>query len=284
LDAAPQTEHAAAKNEGGAGDLLILALWAGLFGAIAVLVLGYRRKAVIYMDNNDFCMNILPLPLSVIGLLICNTMENEAARRAIIVLTAVIVVIVLAYNFYKSLRFNFFLPIPFNIFVAIVKTLFSTIAIVLIVSWVGNVFDRKKSWRDAAISGLLLALAGALIKHLINGEEVYAVRGPEVKVEQPSGDYAARQAAASEAYYKYERAKTSAPPPPADKKSAWYEILKVKPDASLEEIHSAYIELIRQYHPDLVASLAPEYMVIAERETKILNAAFKEGQLSHRAA
>jgi curved DNA-binding protein CbpA len=60
--------------------------------------------------------------------------------------------------------------------------------------------------------------------------------------------------------------------------------LRVKADATLAEIHSAYIELIKQYHPDLVASLAPEYMIIAERETKILNAAYKEGQLSHCAA
>lgn len=157
-------------------DLIKIALWAGLFGAIAVLVLGYRHKAVIYMDKFDLGMNMLPLPLSLVGLAISSTMENEAARSMIIALTAVVVLIVLAYNFYKSLTFNFFHWLPFNIFVAIVKTLFSMLAIVLVLGLLRDVFDSKKSSRDAAISGLLLAVAGALIGHLVNGEEVYAAR------------------------------------------------------------------------------------------------------------
>ena len=63
------------------------------------------------------------------------------------------------------------------------------------------------------------------------------------------------------------------------KKSTWYEMLHVKSDASLAEVHASYVELIKQYHPDKVASLAPEYMAIAERQTKILNDAYKEAKL-----
>ncbi|RYF51697.1 MAG: J domain-containing protein, partial [Cytophagaceae bacterium] len=37
----------------------------------------------------------------------------------------------------------------------------------------------------------------------------------------------------------------------------------------------AYIKLIRQYHPDLVAHLGPELQVVAERRTKEITAAYE---------
>ena len=52
-----------------------------------------------------------------------------------------------------------------------------------------------------------------------------------------------------------------------------YELLKCEPDVSDEELQRMYRELCRQYHPDRVASLAPEIAELAtEKFQEIQNA------------
>ncbi len=53
-----------------------------------------------------------------------------------------------------------------------------------------------------------------------------------------------------------------------------HDILGVAPGASEDEIVAAYRQKVRMYHPDKVSDLAPEYMEIAEREMKEINAAY----------
>jgi tripartite motif-containing protein 71 len=52
-----------------------------------------------------------------------------------------------------------------------------------------------------------------------------------------------------------------------------HEVLGVAADASQEEITAAYRKLARQYHPDRVADLGPEFWELAERRMKEINAA-----------
>ena len=54
-----------------------------------------------------------------------------------------------------------------------------------------------------------------------------------------------------------------------------YEVLQVQRGASQEEITSAYRRMARQYHPDGVANLAPEFRELAERRMKEINAAYQ---------
>jgi DnaJ like chaperone protein len=63
---------------------------------------------------------------------------------------------------------------------------------------------------------------------------------------------------------------------PAEKPE-WFEILKVNSNASAEEIQAAYKSLIRQYHPDKVATLGEELKVLAEEKSKAINAAYQAG-------
>lgn len=56
----------------------------------------------------------------------------------------------------------------------------------------------------------------------------------------------------------------------------WPEILKVSPDADVQEIRRAYKNLISQYHPDKVAALGPELREICERKSKDINTAFDQ--------
>ena len=55
-----------------------------------------------------------------------------------------------------------------------------------------------------------------------------------------------------------------------------YEVLEVNPGASREEITAAYRRLVQQYHPDIVANLAPEFREVAERRMKEINAAYEQ--------
>jgi DnaJ-domain-containing protein 1 len=65
-------------------------------------------------------------------------------------------------------------------------------------------------------------------------------------------------------------------PHPGPVVTPWYEILKVSPDASYDEVKTAYQNLIRQYHPDKVASLGDELKELSEKKTKEINVAYRE--------
>lgn len=67
--------------------------------------------------------------------------------------------------------------------------------------------------------------------------------------------------------------KTESEPHP----KAWYDILEVKSNASPDQIRTAYRRKMALYHPDKVASLAPEFSIIAERMTKEINEAYERG-------
>jgi DnaJ like chaperone protein len=54
----------------------------------------------------------------------------------------------------------------------------------------------------------------------------------------------------------------------------WYDVLGVRPSASTGEIKAAFRERARQYHPDRVEGLGPEFREIAEKKMKQLNEAY----------
>lgn len=62
---------------------------------------------------------------------------------------------------------------------------------------------------------------------------------------------------------------------------AWFVVLGVAATASIEEITKAYKTLISQYHPDKVATLGPKLKMLAEKESKKINAAIKEARRLH---
>lgn len=63
-----------------------------------------------------------------------------------------------------------------------------------------------------------------------------------------------------------------APPP-----RPWYQVLEVSSVASPEEVKRAYQRKIRQYHPDRVAGLGPEFTDIANARAKEINLAYEQG-------
>jgi DnaJ domain len=59
---------------------------------------------------------------------------------------------------------------------------------------------------------------------------------------------------------------------------AWWEVLGVPEEASLEEAKVAYRTRVKQYHPDRVAGLGAEFSELAERKTRQLNDAIEEAK------
>jgi DnaJ like chaperone protein len=55
-----------------------------------------------------------------------------------------------------------------------------------------------------------------------------------------------------------------------------FEVLGVTRESSKEEIKAAYHRVAQQYHPDKVATLAPEFRELAERRMKEINAAYDQ--------
>lgn len=55
----------------------------------------------------------------------------------------------------------------------------------------------------------------------------------------------------------------------------WYEVLKVSPNATVEQIQEAYKKQIRQYHPDKVNNLGEELRNLAEEKSKAINVAYQ---------
>jgi len=55
----------------------------------------------------------------------------------------------------------------------------------------------------------------------------------------------------------------------------WYEVLEINPDSSYEEIKAAYRKLMKEYHPDKVATLGKDLKALAESKTKEISEAYE---------
>ena len=64
----------------------------------------------------------------------------------------------------------------------------------------------------------------------------------------------------------------------------WWSILEVLPDAKADEIRRSYLRKIQQSHPDRLVGLTPEFLELAEKRTKTLNAAYTEAKRARRSS
>lgn len=64
------------------------------------------------------------------------------------------------------------------------------------------------------------------------------------------------------------------------KGQTWHRVLEVDANASVEDIRAAYQRLIREYHPDKVATFGAELRELAERKSREITAAYQEAMRS----
>jgi len=101
----------------------------------------------------------------------------------------------------------------------------------------------------------------------------YWVTAALIKFFKKESDWTSKQAQEA---YEDQNANHHQPNREDDSIQAWYEVLGVSSDASIEEIKVAYKKKVSMYHPDKVSNMGPEFNVIAERKTKAINAAYDE--------
>lgn len=103
-------------------------------------------------------------------------------------------------------------------------------------------------------------------------------RAPSAKSSDTASSSSRAESSSSQQQRQYRQERARKEPtrelPPKDETP--YTVLNVSPDASWEEISAAYREMVQKYHPDKVAGLAPEYLVIAEKRMKAINAAYEQ--------
>jgi DnaJ-domain-containing protein 1 len=66
------------------------------------------------------------------------------------------------------------------------------------------------------------------------------------------------------------------PPNLFQRQPPWHDVLGVSPDATHDQIVSAYRARMSEYHPDKVANLGPDIRALAEQKAKEINAAYAE--------
>jgi DnaJ-domain-containing protein 1 len=58
--------------------------------------------------------------------------------------------------------------------------------------------------------------------------------------------------------------------------NTWWEVFGVAPSAPAEAVRAAYVDRLKQCHPNRVSKRAPEFILLAEEMTEKLNAAFEQ--------
>ncbi len=102
-------------------------------------------------------------------------------------------------------------------------------------------------------------IAEAIINRLIQ----MAVES-EFKRVPPEHKHKSDKEAAASSFFNQEKSRTP------------YDILDLPPNADVDSIKQAYRRMAKLYHPDKVASLAPEFQELAERKMKEINSAFQQ--------
>ncbi len=60
----------------------------------------------------------------------------------------------------------------------------------------------------------------------------------------------------------------------ADK--SYYDVLEITKDFTKEELKTAYLKMVKKYHPDRVANMGPEFQELAEQKMRKINEAYEQ--------
>jgi hypothetical protein len=100
---------------------------------------------------------------------------------------------------------------------------------------------------------------------------------PNGHTSKPNGEYRKREERQG-AYSKSQQQRRSSPPRPPRPEpiSDCYTVLGLSQSCTQEEASTIYRKLAKQYHPDMVTHLAPEFREMAEQKMKSFNEAYSD--------
>jgi hypothetical protein len=162
--------------------------------------------------------------------------------------------------------------------------LWGTIVAVALVSFsisygLGLVADaRSRAGWTMALIGAVGGVAYLAIDRWGRGRLREAAANDDVRRRRAEEAAARARRAAEEDSARWQRAHEETQTTSRDGHRPWWDILGVSRTASIEEINQRYRQLVMQYHPDRVAGLGPELIEVAERQTRLINAALAEAR------
>lgn len=111
------------------------------------------------------------------------------------------------------------------------------------------------------------------VSSLQKAELAVAKFHPNTYKSQSNGDYK-QDEARQRSYSKSRQKKSSSPPPRSEPILDCYAVLGLTQSCTKEEASAVYRKLAKQYHPDMVSHLAPEFKEMAEQKMTALNVAY----------
>ena len=142
------------------------------------------------------------------------------------------------------------------------------------INWFEFEVHRPDSIQKVSLPGETYKDALYKIQRIHSGATVSLVRKwtQAEQVQTPNASYNASS--------KPEQEPRQAPSPsqPKMEETPFWEILEVPKEATLTEIKKAYLQKLKDYHPDRVADMGPEIKQLAEQKTSQIVKAFNEAQ------
>ncbi|GAB1411717.1 hypothetical protein MASR1M97_04530 [Candidatus Desulfobacillus denitrificans] len=164
------------------GSDLITVFWiAAALTGIGLLIAGAERRVVIYYDGTDMAVTGLAVALLLLGWglsdssLFESAAVNGAVRWIVAPLLAIAGLFCMIANFRSAIAHN--RSIALGLLVGLFKIVFLALSIVVILGQFSRLTEERTSFGDAVVAILLIAACVIVTRAMINGQEVYAVKG-----------------------------------------------------------------------------------------------------------
>ena len=162
-------------------DRWLLAFMAVTGIGIVILIAGAAKRVVIYYDMADMGASFLAavLPFAAVALFKAEPFGTESYNIVFQwvagTVTGLAAIGLFYSNFSTAILHN--RNVVLGLFIGTYKIIFSAISIFAALGQIATILDKDKSFREASVAGMILAIIALVARSMINGPEVYEARG-----------------------------------------------------------------------------------------------------------
>lgn len=156
-------------------NLITIFMVLAFAGFIILLIAGATNRVVIYFDIKDFLISLTPGIIILIAVLIADNPEMHNIKQIILIAGILIAAGFLIWSIKLSIFYN--RSTALGIIVGLFKVISALVGLVVIVSQILRIMDKKSSLRDVMWAMLIISIFTWIGKKLINGEQVYIEKG-----------------------------------------------------------------------------------------------------------